>query len=196
MSLLLGKSHYKFMARRPWTAKEIWSVSKYGDIFFWSWLQCRHWITLIWNWPSTAVDWMAARRRRRVKSSPTYLLWAALHCWRTWPFADVRLLVFHARTNILVWASRVLIFRRGFLLQGRWKGEGGHAPSPFQFLPDQLTLFQLGRGDYARHITYAPPDFWTLHRLCFEWVPCICRRRWVFNAPITRLEGLLDLLRQ
>ena len=34
MSLLLGKSHYKFMARRPWTAKEIWSVSKYGDIFF------------------------------------------------------------------------------------------------------------------------------------------------------------------
>ena len=98
--------------------------------FFWSWLQCRHWITLIWNWPSTAVDWMAARRRR-VKSSPTYLLWAAPHCWRTWPFADVRLLVFHARTNILVWASRVLIFRRGFLLQGRWKGEG--MPPYFQF---------------------------------------------------------------
>ena len=44
-------------------------------------------------------------------------------------------------------------------------------PPPPQFLADYLTLIQLGRVDYAHHITTAPPpDFWTVRRL-FTLVP-------------------------
>ena len=40
---------------------------------------------------------------------------------------------------------------------------GGHVP--LQNWGYQLTLFRPRGADYARHITTAPPSFWTVRRL-------------------------------
>ena len=50
---------------------------------------------------------------------------------------------------------------------------GGEGSGPwYQFLADQLTLFQPAGADYDQHITTdPPPDFWSVRRLCIFFIP-------------------------
>ena len=99
-------------------------------VFFWGggpWPQCRHWITLISNWPSTGAS------------------------------------------AALLGTATLSTVRPGF--------------APLQmFLPSLLLAGVPCTIKQACLCCMPILSSW----LSFEWVPCICRLPWVFNAPIAR----------
>ena len=109
-------------------------------------------LRLIWTW---------------TRKTKTDVAWdeAMTKCWNSYSFKFWLLSqgVFHIEQVSYFWSDLV---KMATSVVHKVRGAGGPYPSPtpFQFLADQLALFQPFGADYAYHITTGPPDFWTFHR--------------------------------